>query len=254
MNPWISTLLSVLGVSAVSLVGVFALALRRKRLERLLLPLVSLSVGALFGGAVLHLIPHALHEADSELLAMGLVCGGFLGFLGLDRLIRAYQQRDGGAEGVKPYVPTNLIGDGVHNLLDGMVIAAGYLAGTSVGIAVTIAVMAHEVPHELGDFGVLVHGGLSVGQAIFWNFVSALAAVVGAVAVLLLGARANGTTMGLLPVAAGAFLYIALAQLVPELNADQRGLRASVVQIVLVAVGIGVMVAAMALENGAHIH
>jgi zinc and cadmium transporter len=250
MGVWVHTLGSVTLVSLVSLVGVVALSRGRELLQRLLLPLVGLAAGALLGAALLHLIPEALHGSGSEATMMLVVCAGFVGFFALDAVILALQRRHALMEGVESYVPMNLIGDGVHNALDGMLIAAGFLAGTSVGIAVTIAILLHEVPHELGDFAVLVHGGLSVGRALLFNFLFALTAVAGALLVLFLGTRVEGVTVWVLPAAAGAFIYLAAAKLVPELLAEEGPGSRTALHALMIVVGVGLMVAATMLGAG----
>ena len=114
--------------------------------------------------------------------------------------------------------PLNLIGDGVHNFIDGLAIAAAYLASFPVGIATSLAVLVHEIPQEIGDFGVLIHSGLSAKKALFYNFLSALIAMVGAVIGLIIGAGSTSFTSLILPFAAGGFIYIAGSDLIPEVH------------------------------------
>ena len=149
------------------------------------------------------------------------------------------------AHGAPPARPelaaVNVVGDGVHNFIDGVLIAASWLAGPRLGLTTTLAVLLHELPQELGDFGVLLHSGLRPRSAILLNLASASVAIVGTIATLAIGGTAaTGVTDALVPVAAGGFVYIASADLIPELQHD-RSLRALVLQATLIAAGIAVM-------------
>jgi zinc and cadmium transporter len=134
----------------------------------------------------------------------------------------------------------NLFGDALHNLIDGMVIAAAYMAGTTLGTTTTLAVILHEVPREIGDLAVLIYTGLPVRRAVLWNLASALTALLGTVIMLILGQRLEGFADAMLPIAAGAFLYVAAAGLIPELR-RQEGWASSSLQIALVLAGVVVM-------------
>lgn len=135
----------------------------------------------------------------------------------------------------------NLIGDGIHNFIDGVVIGASYLASPTLGVSTTLAVVLHEIPQEFGDFGILVHSGLSVRQAVLLNIASATAAILGTFSALVLGSFAQRAIVAtLLPVTAGGFVYLAAADLIPELQHD-RTLRALLVQTSLITAGIAVM-------------
>ena len=246
---WAATLASVLVVSAIPLAGLVALSLERRRVEAATPHLVSFAVGGLLGGAMLHLLPAAMERLGGGLAIWFLFLLGFLGFFVLEKALWVHGHRvtrpgDGPARSV---ALLNLVGDGLHNGLDGMVIAAGYLADPAVGLAATLAVALHEVPQEVGDFGILIHGGFTVRRAILLNFLTAITALVGAVAVLVLGQRAAGVAAAVLPVAAGGFVYVAASDLVPELQ-RVRGAAAAVRQLGLIALGIGLMAAALLLE------
>ena len=134
----------------------------------------------------------------------------------------------------------SLAGDAVHNLLDGMVIVAAYSAGLTAGLATTVAVVLHEVPQEIGDLGVLIYSGLTVRRAVLYNLLSALAALLGATVALVLGRWVSGFTEGLLPVAAGGFIYVAASTLVPELRL-QRGPATALAQVTFMLLGIALM-------------
>jgi zinc and cadmium transporter len=135
----------------------------------------------------------------------------------------------------------NVLGDGIHNFIDGVLIGASYLVSPTLGASTTIAVLLHEIPQELGDFGILVLSGLSVRRAVLLNIVSASVAILGAITALLLGAVSGAAvTLVLIPVTAGGFVYIAAADLIPELQHDRTG-RGLLLQVSLIALGMGVM-------------
>ena len=151
------------------------------------------------------------------------------------------------AEHKHPFAWMNLFGDSIHNFIDGMIIGASYLISIPVGMATTIAVVLHEIPQEIGDFGVLVHGGFSRKRAVFLNFITALTAVIGAVAILLLGGMTEGLITFLIPFAAGNFIYIASTDLIPELHKEKEILK-SVLQLVFFVIGVLIMVPLLLLE------
>lgn len=141
----------------------------------------------------------------------------------------------------------NLIGDGLHNLTDGMVIAGSYYVSIPIGIATTLAVIFHEIPQEIGDFGVLLHAGFSKTKALFFNFISALAAVIGAVIVLLVGIKFNNFEVFIIPFTAGGFIYIASSDLIPELHKETKPWK-SFAQLIGIVLGILIMFALLLLE------
>jgi zinc and cadmium transporter len=234
MNP-LAALISVALVSAIPLTGIGLVRLRPASVQRLLLALVSFAAGAMLGAAFLHLLPEAIQRTGAGTSMALLTTLGFLLFFVLERLLIG----TGGRR--LPRVATlSLAGDALHNLLDGMVIVAAYSAGLTAGIATTVAVILHEIPQEIGDLGVLIYSGLPVRRAVLYNLLSALAAMLGAVAALLLGRRVAGFTDGLLPVAAGAFIYVAASDLVPELR-RWRGPATALIQTTLMLLGIALM-------------
>jgi zinc and cadmium transporter len=236
VSPSVQALISVSVVSAISLVGLVAISRRHEVLARRLPLLVSLAAGVLVGGAVLHLLPEAADALGPGLWLPGLFLLGFLGFFVLERYLwfhhhgpptgplepRApHRPGHGLAENCAdphPVVIMNLVGDGAHNLIDGMAIGAAYLIDPAAGLATTLAIALHEIPQEIGDFAVLVQGGLSVRRALLLNLLSALMAVVGTVVALGVGGRVDGFSAALLPITAGSFLYIAAADLIPEIH------------------------------------
>ena len=219
---WLLTLASVLGVSLLSLLGAVTFVVRRERLDRVLPYLVSMAAGALLGSAFLHLIPDV--AADGVGHADGLlVLGGMVLFFVFERFIHWHQH--GHAEGhavVSPAAWLNLAGDALHNFVDGVIVASAWMQGGSVGVATTVAVALHEIPQELGDFSVLLHGRLPRAKALLANLGTGLLAVAGAIATLLLGERVAGFELPVLAVTAGGFVYIACADIIPELHRELR--------------------------------
>jgi zinc and cadmium transporter len=248
MNAWSYTFISVIAVSVLSLVGVFFLSLNEIRLRKMLLFLVSMAVGGLFGDAIIHLIPEAFEQLPGKLIAPLLLLGGILLFFIVEKVIRwRHCHVPTSEQHVHPVVALNLIGDGVHNLIDGMLIAASYIVSAPIGITTTIAVVLHEIPQEIGDFGVLIHGGLSVKKAILFNFLSAVAAVIGGLLFLVIGPHVENLSLYMLPVTAGGFIYIAAADLIPELHTE-CGVSISIRQVAFIALGIGLMALLVLLE------
>lgn len=243
-------LVSVLIVSAISLIGVFALSLQTRLLSRGLFVLVSLAVGALLGDAFLHLIPEAYAEATSATTVSLLVIGGVLLFFLVERFLHWHHHEGVECEqDVHPVGKIVLLSDGIHNLIDGLIIGLAYTVSIEVGIATTVAVILHEIPQEFGDFGVLLHAGYSKGRALFLNFISGLMAVLGALIALVLGEIAEGAMLWLIPVTAGGFIYIALADLIPELH-KSKSFRHTLVQVVSIAAGVLAMVLLIQVEVG----
>jgi len=156
-------------ISLGGLIGIVSLAVNQKRLERALLVLVSLSAGALMGGAFLHLLPEAVNQLDSE-LAFGGVLVVFIGFFLVEKVLHWHHCHKGNCEQKELLGRINLIGDSLHNFLDGLIIAAGFGVSRNLGWATTLAVALHEIPQEIGDFGVLLYAGWGRRKALVANF------------------------------------------------------------------------------------
>jgi zinc and cadmium transporter len=210
---WI--VVSGLLMSAIALVGAATLLLSERALERAVRPLVAFAAGSLVGGALLHMIPEAV-QAGAGFAAYGWTLVGFSVFLGLEQLLHWHHCQRASAECRQPLTYLILVGDALHNLLGGLAVGAAFVADIRLGITTWLAAAAHEVPQELGDFGVLIHGGWSRGQALLFNFLSALTFPLGGL--LAYGIALRVDTTGLLAFAAGNFLYIGASDLVPEVN------------------------------------
>jgi zinc and cadmium transporter len=217
-NTFLWIIMSTVIVCVLSLVGIFALILKTKNLNKILLGMVGFSAGALMGGAFLHLLPEALAETKAITVGIFLLIG-FSTFFIIERVLHWHHCHKGTCE-VHTLSYMNLIGDAVHNFIDGVIIAISYIADVRLGIVTTVAIIAHEVPQEIGDFGVLIYGGFSKTKAIIYNFISALTAVVGALIGYFLSENVTGIIPAILPFAAGGFIYIAASDLIPELHKE----------------------------------
>lgn len=270
MPAWAYALLSVFAISFVSLAGVSVLAFGRQRLERVLFLLVAFAVGAMFGGAVLHLIPEAYAALGPGLLPGLLVLAGVGSFFVLEKFLHWHHAHDlpgaedgtghgthshgghhHGAHGPPGHVAAmSLAGNVAHNFIDGAIVAASYLVSVETGVVTTLAVVLHEIPQEIGNFGILVYGGYTPKRALAVNFASGLAGLIGAGAALLAGQAVEGLADVLLPFTAGGFLYIAGSDLIPELNLRHSHTAAkSAWQLVMMALGVALMTIPLMLEG-----
>jgi len=211
--------------------------------------MVSLAVGGLFGDAFIHLLPESFERIGNKLQASLFVLAGIFVFFVLEKfLLWRHQHVLESDHPIHPVGYMNLLADGAHNFIDGVIIGASYDVSLHVGIATTLAVVFHEIPHELGNFFVLLYAGFTKRKALFFNFVSALFAILGTVMSLSIGSRVAEFSSIMLPLAAGGFIYIAGSDLVPELNKEST-LGKSVVQMLAIGVGVGLMFVLVMLED-----
>lgn len=226
----------------------YFLPLKKEKLKKILLFLVSFAAGGLLGGAFLHLLPEAVEETGFNLEISLAILIGLLAFFVLEKFISwRHCHIPTSKEHPHPLAFMNLVGDGFHNLTDGVVIAASFLTNPTLGIATTLAVIFHEIPQEIGDFGVLIHGGFTRKKALVFNFISALMAVTGAILTLFLGIKFTNLVQFLIPFTAGGFIYIAGSDLIPELH-KETNLAKSLVQMIGLILGIGVMLILLFIE------
>lgn len=238
MKVVIFSLVSVILVSLISLVGVFTIFIKTERLKKVLLFMVSFSVGALFGDAFIHLLPESFEKLGKNLTTSLYIILGILIFFVLEKFICwRHCHIPTSKEHPHPVVFMNLIGDGLHNLFDGMAIAASYFVSITIGITTTLAVILHEIPQEIGDFGILLHGGLSRRKALFFNFLSATVAIIGASVSLVIGPQVKNYSFIILPITAGGFIYMAGSDLIPELHKEVNLLK-SLIQFISITIGI----------------
>ena len=245
MSAAINSIFAVTAISLLSLIGVFALSLTEDTLDNFLFILLSFSAGSILGAALLDLLPEAI-ELVEESFVFVYVALGYVGFFILERFVYWFHGHVHGHEpkseiderlAVKDFVYLNLLGDAIHNFLDGMAIGASFLISIPVGISTTVAVVFHELPQEIGDFGVLVYGGFSRGKALLFNFLSALTAILG---VLVSNYLLEDLTGFLIAFTAGGFIYIAASELIPEIQKEEK-FDKSVVQLILFILGIALI-------------
>jgi len=234
-------LLSVFIVSMISFVGVFTLYMQ-KNLHKLINYLVAFAVGGMLGAAFLDLLPEAVEKTPSWGFY---VLAGIMAFFLIELYFHWHHHHTHvkvGHKHIHPVGYLNLIGDGAHNFLDGMIIAASYIVSPALGFITTIAVIMHEIPQEFGDFGILIHSGFAKGRALFFNFLSALTAMMGALVAFFSMGFIGNLSIFLIPFAAGGFIYMATADLLPEIHKHQgREIFETMTQTALIFLGIGLI-------------
>lgn len=248
IQVWFYSLASVIIVSLISLIGIFALTIRVERLKSILIYFVSFSAGALLGDAFIHLLPSVVEEVGFGLtISLGVLFGIIFSFL-IEKVIHwNHCHLPITATHVHAFSLMNLFGDAVHNFIDGLIIGTSYLVSIPVGVYTTFAILLHEIPQEIGDFGVLLHGGFTKAKALLLNLAVALTAVLGVVVSLLLGSRFENLTHIVIPFAAGSFIYIACSDLIPELHKECDTSK-SLMQILMFILGVAVMMILMFFE------
>lgn len=239
------TLGSVILVSLISLLGILFFLVREEVIRRWLLTFVSFSTGGLLGDVFIHMFPEMAAKSASFSHSLFLVLGGILFSFVVEKLIHwrhchLLPEDSAEREHRHDVGAMSILGDAMHNFIDGLVIAAAYLVGIPIGISTTLAVVFHEIPHEIGNFAVLLHSGYGRRRALLLNLLSALAAVGGAVIALAGSAAFVSLGDALLPFAAGNLLYVAGSDLIPELHREE-GLGRAALQLVSMIGGIGVM-------------
>ena len=227
-------------VSLVALIGIIFLGFHQEKLKKIVIYLVSFSAGALLGDVFIHLLPEIAEEGFSIQTSL-FILAGILFWLITEKIIhRNHCHMPITKNHVHHFAIMNLVGDFVHNIIDGLIIGASYLISIPVGIATTLAVLLHEIPQEIWDFWVLIHGGISKKRALSLNFLTGLSAIIGVIIALLINNYTHNITAFLIPFAAGSFIYIAGADLIPELHKENKTGQA-LLQILSFLIGIGVM-------------
>ena len=237
MTTFLWILLSGVLMSGIALIGRVTLVLRESTLHKILLPLVSFAAGSLVGGALFHMIPASLLGMPA-MKAFGWVALGFLIFFGLEQFLHWHHCHRAFADCRQPLTYLILLGDGLHNLLGGLAIAGVFLVDIRLGVAAWLAAAAHEVPQELGDFAVLIHGGWKKRTALLFNLLSGLTFLVGGLVAY--AASFELDVRWLVPLAAGNFLYIGASDLVPEVN-KSHSLKTNLLHFVAFAAGLGLL-------------
>lgn len=247
MEALVYILAATLVNSLVSMVGVFSLWLKPKTLDKVLTLLVAFAAGGLLGGAFLHLLAESAEAMPFQDAAL-LCIGGFSVFFIMERVFKWHHCHHGHDCETHPFTYLILIGDGVHNFIDGLVIAASFMVSVPFGFVTTLMVVGHEIPQELGDFGVLVYGGFGRNKALLYNFLSQLTCVLGGILGYFVY-QASVSTDFLLPLAAGGFIYIATSDLIPELHKEPDTKKAFVAFLLFFA-GVAFMLAVKVFAEG----
>lgn len=221
MNTLILTTIATSLVGLCGLIGIFALFTKKEISPRLLHLMIAFSSGALLGEAFIHMIPEAAETLDIRTISY-IILATLIGYFVIEKLLHWHHhddtETDNHAIGV-----ISLIGEAIHNFIDGFVVASAFVVSPALGIATTIAIITHEIPHELGNFAILIHSGFSKKQAVLWNFVIGLLAILGGIAGVLIGESVQKIAEYAVPFAAGGFLYIALSDLMPSLKHEVKG-------------------------------
>lgn len=217
----VNSIIAAVATSLLSLVGIFTFAIKKNKFKKLSMFLVAFSTGALLGGAFLHLLPESIVEKGNLEPYIYLLIGVVV-FYVLERFLKWHHCHGEDDCGVHTFTYMSLIGDGVHNFIDGLIIISAFNISPEAGIATTLAIASHEIPQELSDFGVLIHGGFSKKKALVWNFLSATAAIAGVLIGFMLLNWVSHMSAFLLPFAAGGFIYISMSDLIPELHKENN--------------------------------
>jgi zinc and cadmium transporter len=233
-------MISTFIISLISFIGIFTLALKDKLLDKIVLLLVSLSAGALMGGAFLHLLPESV-ELSEGLDVFLFVLVGFALFFLIEKVLHWRHCHKGECK-VHTFTYMNLIGDSIHNFIDGLIMATSFVISIPLGMTTTMAIALHEIPQEIGDFGVLIYGGFTKKKALVLNFLTALTAVLGGLIGFFISNMVENVKLIILPFAAGGFLYIAASDLIPEIR-KETSLKKSMIYFGIFIVGIFIMYA-----------
>lgn len=232
------TICAAFAISLISIIGIFALFIKEKLLDKIIFLLVAFSAGAMMGGAFLHLLPEAV-ELLPNLLPFLIVLAGFFVFFLIERLLHWRHCHSGRECNVHSFGYLNVFGDGIHNFIDGLILAASFAVDVRLGLATTLAIIVHEIPQEMGDFGVLIYAGFNKIKSLILNYISASTVILGALVGCLFG-NIESFTAYLLPFAAGGFIYISTTDLIPELKKETK-IQKTVISLILFLAGIGMM-------------
>lgn len=248
LEIFVYAFLSVLVVSLISLIGILSFGVNSSFLKKILIYMISFSAGALFADVFIHMLPEIVESTGFSLGVSFMVVFGIVMSLVLEKIIHwRHCHMPITSHHVHPFSIMSLVGDALHNFIDGIIIGASYLLSIPIGIATTVAVIFHEIPQEIANFGVLVHGGFSRSRALLMNFVTSLTAFFGLLIVLVIGSRIEGIVSYLIAFAAGNFIYIAGSDLIPELHKENK-LTQSLIQIFSFVLGVGVIALLIFLE------
>ena len=244
MTVFIWILIATFSISLIAFVGALTLFLKEKILNKILLLLVAFSAGALIGGAFLHLIPEVINKVgikENSILEIFLyLISGFCAFFVLEQFIGWHHHHATRHPEIMPFSYLILISDGIHNFIDGLIVAGSFVASLPMGLACALAVALHEIPQEIGDYGVLVYGGFKKIRALFLNFASAIVIIFGGISGFFLSEKIGEHIIFLLPFAAGTFIYVAASDLIPQIK-NEGEFKKSSIHFLVFLTGIGLM-------------
>jgi zinc and cadmium transporter len=247
LSSTLYTVIATFLISLLSLVGIYTLSISESRLHSILNFLIAFSAGTIFGAAMFDLMPEAVEQVDANIV-FPIIAFGFVFFLFIERGLYWYhghghkhefssiEHKNDPEEIPKSFAYLNIFGDFVHNFIDGMIIAAGFINGISVGIATSIAVAFHELPQEMGDYGILVYAGFERRKALVYNFAAALSIVAGGLFGSFFISVVSELSSWMIAFSAGAFLFLSASELIPEIH-DDRSWKKSLIQIVFLLLG-----------------
>ncbi len=245
MQILLQILIAVFIVSAISLIGNILLV--TKFLKKSLFYMVAFSAGALLGAAFLDLLPEALESSLHQNVPLFIIIGILIFFV-IEKFLHWHHHHTEGKD-IHTFTYLNIVGDGIHNFTDGVIIAISFMASPAIGIATTIAIVAHEIPHEVGNFAILIYGGFSRMKATIYNFLSALTAFIGAMAAYFFSNKIENINFYMMALAIGGLVYISTTDLIPEIHKETE-IKKTFVQFVLMVLGIVLIWAAKRIFEG----
>lgn len=248
MNNALYAILSACFVSILSFIGIFLLCIRTNKLNKIITLLMCFAVGAMLGNAFFQLVPESYFHIESTGLSSWLILGGFLIFFLIEQLLHSNHNH---AKTIKPYGYLSLYADGVHNFADGVLIGATWMFSPELGLITTLGIIMHEIPQEIGDFGILLRAGFSKQKALLFNFISACTAILGTLFALWIGHESSHFSIYMLPVAAGGFIYLATNCLIPEIIRSESR-KELIINTIFILIGL-VSIYFLSLHNG-HSH
>jgi zinc and cadmium transporter len=248
----------VIIVSLLAFIGIFTISIKEDKLKKILVYFISFAAGALLGDVFIHLMPEITGDGFSLQISLSILAGVLIFFI-LEKVIHGqdyhhdchehdHKKSKKKEKRIEPVAYMSLIASTIHGILDGIVIAAAFLVDIHVGVATAIAVGLHEIPHKLGSYSILLHGGFARKKALILNFVAASFALIGAILTLIIGNDLDVIRKTILPIAAGGLIYIASSDLIPELHKESSGFRSSALQLIYFILGICVMLLLLTLE------
>lgn len=222
MTALIWIVASGIAMSLIAFIGMLFFVIKKKNERKILNSLVAFAAGTLLGSAFFHMIPLALSQLEDSLVVFSFVVGGFVVFLGLEQFVHWHHSHNNTGSKVEPVTFLVLIADGLHNFIDGLTVGSVFLLDIRMGVAAWLAVAAHEIPQELGDFAILLRGGWLKKKALWFNFLSGITFLSGGIVVYFASGKFNINTDYIIPFGAGNFIYIGASDLIPQIKKGEN--------------------------------